>query len=133
MKSFKLDNEPKIPAGFTAPDGYFDSFTNRLMQQLPTPEVKVVPLYRRAAVWISGVAAILVIALGVSLYFRMDAKTAQPDDSAIEQYLVYQTNLSSYDLMHNLDHKDFEELEQSIAINDEAIEDYINNEIYLNE
>lgn len=132
MKPFKLDSEPKIKSGFKAPDGYFDGFTDRLMQQLPEQETPVIPLYRRAKVWLSAVAAVLVLALGLTLYFRQSA-TKQPDDSAIENYLVYQSGLSTYDLIQNLNEQDIKELEQSIAINDDAIEDYLYEQNIINE
>lgn len=132
MKPFNLDNEPKIKSGFKAPDSYFDGFTDRIMQQLPEQQVQVIPLYRRAKVWLSGVAAILVLALGLTVYFRQSA-TKQPDDSAIENYLVYQSGLSSYDLIQNLNEQDIKELEQSIAINDDAIEDYLYEQNIINE
>lgn len=132
MKPFKLDSEPKIKPGFTAPEGYFDAFTDRLMQQLPEQETKVIPLYRRANVWLSGVAAVIVIALGLTLYFRTNTAT-QPDDSAIENYLVYQAGFSTYDLIQNLSATDIKELEQAVAINDEAIEDYLYEQNIINE
>jgi hypothetical protein len=132
MKPFNLDNEPKIKSGFTAPEGYFDSFTDRIMQQLPAQETPVIPLYRRAKVWLSGVAAVLVLALGLTVYFKTGT-TKQPDDSAIENYLVYQSGLNSYDLIQNLDQQDIKELEQSIAINDDAIADYLYEQNIINE
>jgi len=128
MEPFKLDNHPKIKPGFKTPEGYFDGLTEKIMQGLPERhEARVVPLYRRTPVWLSAVAAIFIIALSLSLYFRMDA-TAQPDEAAIENYLVYHTNINSYDLMQNLDATDIKELEQSIALSDEAIEDYLSTQ-----
>lgn len=131
MKPFNLDNEPKIKSGFTAPEGYFDSFTDRIMQHLPAQETTIIPLYRRAKVWLSGVAAVLVLALGLTVYFKTGT-TKQPDDSAIENYLVYQSGLNSYDLIQNLDQQDIKELEQSIAINDDAIADYLYEQNIIN-
>jgi hypothetical protein len=134
MEHFNLDNRPKLKAGFKTPDNYFESFTDRLMQQLPEQEVKVVPLYRRKPVWISAVAAVFVAIMGLALFFNVNTDTPVPDDTAIEDYLVYQTNMSTYDLMQNLDEQDIAELETSISISDEAIEDYLSNEnIYINE
>ncbi|RZL10536.1 MAG: hypothetical protein EOO89_20970 [Pedobacter sp.] len=134
MKPFKLDNEPKISSGFKVPENYFEDFTASLMQNLPAQEVRVVPLYRRTPVWLSAVAAIFIIALSLSLWFRMDTTNTQPDEAAIEDYLVYQANISSYDLIQNLDISDIKELEQNVAISDEAIEDYLQYEtIYTNE
>ncbi len=132
MKPFNLDNEPKIKSGFTTPEDYFDGFTDRIMQQLPAQETPVIPLYSRAKVWLSGVAAVLVLALGLTVYFKTGT-TKQPDDSAIENYLVYQSGLNSYDLIQNLDQQDIKELEQSIAINDDAIADYLYEQNIINE
>ncbi|WP_417352114.1 hypothetical protein [Flavobacterium alkalisoli] len=137
MKPFNLDKEPKIKSGFTTPDNYFDDFTEKLMQQLPEREVKVVPLYKRATVWVSSIAAILVVALGVSIFFKMDTQTvAQPDATTLENYLVYQTDITPSDFIQGLDESDIKELEASIAVSDEAIENYFSNEnydIYINE
>ena len=135
MNDFKLNNGPKITPGFTIPDTYFESFTNRLMQQLPKQEVKVVPLYKRKPVWFSAAAGFVIMAtLGVFYTTITSTAPSQPDDAAIENYLVYQANVNSYDLMQNLDQQDIDELEKSIVINDDAIKDYLTNEdVYLNE
>ncbi|AWH85745.1 hypothetical protein HYN59_11775 [Flavobacterium album] len=133
MNNFRLDKEPKITSGYKAPDGYFDSFTERLMQQLPQQEAKVIPLYKRKPVWLS-VAASFIIMLTLGVFLTTNTSTPQPDDEAIESYLAYQTNINSYDLMQHLDTQDIAELEQSIPVSDEAIEEYLSDEsIDLNE
>lgn len=129
MNDFKLNEGGKIIPGFTTPDGYFEDFTERLMQQLPEPEVKVVPLYKRKPVWLSAAAAfIIMLTLGIFFTTATGTATTQPDQAAIENYLVYQTNLNSYDLIQHLDQEDINELEQQIVISDDAIEDYLDNE-----
>jgi len=130
MNDFKLDKEQKMKPGFTTPDGYFESFSERLMQQLPKAEVKVVPLYKRKPVWLSAAAGFVVMATLGIFYTntQQNATPALPDDSAIENYLMYQVNVNSYDLMQNLDQQDIDELEQSIAISDDAIEEYLATE-----
>ena len=135
MEQFNLDNRPKINPGFKVPENYFDNLADRVMQQLPQQEVKVVPLYRRTPVWMSAVAAVFVLLFGISLFLQTNTTTTpQPDDTAIENYLVYQSNINQYDLMQALDDQDIAELESSMAINDEAIEDYLNSQnIYINE
>ena len=134
MNDFKLNEGQKITTGFTTPTDYFENFTERLMQQLPKQDVKVVPLYKRKPVWFSAAAGFIVmVTLGV-VYTTATATITQPDDAAIENYLVYQANVNSYDLMQNLDQKDIDELEKSIVINDDAIKDYLTNEdVYINE
>jgi len=135
MNDFKLNEGRKITPGFTTPENYFESFTNRLMQQLPVQEVKVVPLYKRKPVWLSAAAGFIIMAtLGVFYNTTTATIAPQPDDAAIENYLVYQANVNSYDLMQHLDQKDIDELEKSIVINDDAIKDYLANEdVYINE
>ena len=138
MKDFKLENEKRIDAGFKTPEGYFDSIADRVMAGMPKERPKVIPLYRKTKAWLSAVAAVMLIMLGTGLFFKlgMEAET-QPDNAAIENYLVYQANISNYDLYQNLDDKAISELEQSVAISDEAIEEYItsqgNYEYYLSE
>ncbi len=137
MNDFRLDNEPKIKPGFKAPDAYFDSFTDRLMQQLPQQEEpKVLPLYKRKPVWLSAAASFAIL-LTLGIFFNTNTNTAtpQPDDADIESYLVYHANINSYDLMQDLDSQDIAELEQSIPVSDEAIEEYLSDEetMYLNE
>jgi len=128
MSDFRLDNEPKIIPGFKAPDAYFDRFADRLMEQLrEREEPKVIPLYKRRPVWLSAAASVAIL-VGAGIFLTINNRTAtaeQPDDAAIEHYLVYQANINSYDLMQNLDTDDLAEMEQSIVVSDEAIEEYL--------
>lgn len=131
MNDFKLNEEQKIKPGFTNPDNYFESFSDKLMQQLPKREVKVVPLYKRKPVWFSAAAGFVVMAtLGVFYTNTQQSTTtpALPDDAAVENYLMYQVNVNSYDLMQNLNQQDIDELEKSIAISDDAIKEYLATE-----
>lgn len=133
MNDFRLDKEPKITAGFKVPDAYFDSFTERLMQQLPQQEVRVIPLYKRKPVWLSAAASFIIMFM-LGIFFTTNTATPQPDDAEIESYLTYHAGMSSYDLMQHLDTQDIAELEQSIPVSDEAIEEYLSDEsIDLNE
>ena len=137
MKNFKLDNEPKIKSGFKAPDEYFDTLSDTILEQLPKEETKVVSLYKRKPIWLSA-AAVFILLIGGGLFLKLNTTptTIQPDEVDIEDYLAYQANIS-YDLYENLNNEDIQELEQSIVISNEEIETYIstqnNYDIYLNE
>lgn len=127
MKDFKLDSEVRIKSGFMASEAYFESFADRLMLQLPVREIKVVPLYKRRPVWVTSAAAALVLSL--SLVFTQ--KESTPDNNSIENYLVYQSGISSYDLIQNLDQEEISELEKSVldeAISDEDLDRYLIDE-----
>ena len=134
MKPFNLDKEQKIKPGFIVPENYFDAFTDKVMQQLPEKETKVIPIYKKTSVWISSVAAVLVIALGLTFALKNKTMQAEPDYTAIENYLAYETD--TYEIIQELDEADINELEASITVSNEAIESYFINEdydVYLNE
>ena len=127
MKDFKLDSEVRIKSGFMASEAYFESFADRLMLQLPQREVKVVPLYKRRPVWLTSAAAALVLSL--SLVFTQ--KESAPDNDTIENYIVYQSGISSYDLIQNLNQEEISELEKTVlddAISDEDVDRYLIDE-----
>lgn len=127
MKDFKLDSEVRIKSGFMASEAYFESFADRLMLQLPLREIKVVPLYKRRPVWLTSAAAALVLSL--SLIFTQ--KESAPDNDTIENYIVYQSGISSYDLIQNLNQEEISELEKSVlddAISDEDVDRYLIDE-----
>lgn len=134
MNDFKLDSRPNIKSGFKAPDGYFESLADRIMLNLPMEKVKVIPLYRRTPVWVTSAAAALVLSLSLILNKNEAATPAMPDNAAIEDYLVNQAGLTSYDLQKNLNQQDLSDLNKSIDISDKAIEEYLSDEnIYLYE
>lgn len=64
---------------FTVPDGYFDSFTSKLMEQLPEREARVIHMQswwqktalRKVAAAVCGV---LVIGTGTGLYLNQQAQ-----------------------------------------------------------
>lgn len=130
MNDFKLDSRPNIKSGFKAPDAYFESLADRVMLNLPMPEVKVIPLYKRRPVWVTSAAAALVLSLSLILNKNEVAKKpAMPDNKAIENYFAYQADISSYDLLQNLDVEGVSELQvESADISDEAIEEYLTGE-----
>jgi hypothetical protein len=46
MKTFKLENEPKIETGFIT-EHYFENFSIKMMEQLPNNEPKVISIFKR--------------------------------------------------------------------------------------
>lgn len=133
MKPFQLDQRPKIDPGFRTPDGYFDALPDAVFARLAQPEPKIIRMRPIRAVWYAA-AAILVVALTLPLghYLRT---SPDPDDAALEQYLLTQSGLSPYDLAETLTEADLRPLEADIPVNDQAIEealsDNANLEYYL--
>lgn len=129
MNDFKLDSRPNIKSGFTAPDTYFESLADRVMLNLPLQEVKVIPLYKRRPVWVTSAAAAIVLSISLFLTDKETVKTATlPDSVAIENYLINEAGMSSYELSQNLDAQDISDLGASVDISNEAIEEYFSEE-----
>ncbi|MEO4005681.1 MULTISPECIES: hypothetical protein [unclassified Flavobacterium] len=136
MKKFNLENDPKITSGFTTPEPYFDQLEARIMDRLSQPETKVIPLWRRSSVWMSSIAATLLLAGGLTIYYNSQSNPVTSlDDATVETYL--QANVNSYDLIQHLDENDIQALEKSIVLNNDAVEAYLsdhnNLDLYLNE
>ncbi|KIA97573.1 MULTISPECIES: hypothetical protein [unclassified Flavobacterium] len=125
MKAFKLDNEPKIETGFKTPEDYFENFSASLQEKLPQNEPKTISLFARNRKTFMAVAAVLVIALTVPIVYKYTTKSKELDEATLETYLSYQSNLNQYDLIHELDTNDINNLDKNIALGDDAIEDVL--------
>lgn len=127
MKTFKLENEPKITTGFKTPEDYFDNFSTKVLQQINEKEVKVIPLYKRKKVLSLVAAAAVVIVLMVPVVNNYNATSKELDEDTLETYLAYQSNLNQYDLIQNLDTNDIQKLNKNVAIEDETLEDILSS------
>ena len=114
MKEFKLNDENKIPSGFTIPEGYFDQFTVELNSKINLPKAGVKVISMNTKRWITSIAAILIVALSVSIYSKIAVSNSDKNNTT-ENYLTNQSDISQYDLITLLDKKDIENL--SIELN----------------
>lgn len=122
MKTFKLENEPKIKTGFTTPENYFDDFSAKMMQQLPRKEPKIVSLFARKKTWIYAAAAVVVLALTIPVYNHFYSNSAEIDDVTLENYITYHSTVSDEDIVNLLDEKDIQKMNVDFNIEDKAIE-----------
>ncbi|MGX7668477.1 hypothetical protein [Flavobacterium pedocola] len=123
MKKFDLHNDPKIETGFKIPENYFENFEDRLMQQLPEKEVRVVSLWQKRTTWISAVAAVFVVSFGIWMY-----NTYQSTEMSIstEQYLAYQSDITTEDIAMQLTDEDISSIEKDLGLYGTESETYIN-------
>lgn len=137
MKDFKLDSSPKINSGFQTPDNYFDTLSSKIMQQLPKQEQPVIQLNNRKKIIWYAVAAILLLALMLPIANYFNNPLRQIDEASLESYLSYQSNLNQYDLINELDATDLNQMNSSLTLEDESIEDFLavnpNIENYISE
>ena len=131
MKKIDLENNDTIKTGFKTPNHYFEEFEAKMMQQIlieksEKKEAKVVSLFYKKQIWMSSIAALLLVALAIPVYFNLKNES-NLDNLTIENYLVLQ-NVGTSEITKHLTDDDLIELESSLGIssseNDE-IEDYL--------
>lgn len=136
MKEFKLENKPKIESGFKTPEHYFENFSEKLMQNLPANEPKVISIFQRRKKSLMIAAAILIMALMVPILYNTTANK-ELDEATLENYLSYQTNMTQFDLINVLESEDIDNINTTIALEDKTIEDIMATnpdlELLLNE
>jgi short subunit fatty acids transporter len=125
MKTFKLENEPKIKTGFKTPDHYFENFSIKMMEQLPKNEPKVISIFQKRKTLIMIAAAILVLALMIPILSPSSTNTKELDAAALENYITYQSNVNQYDLISVLETDDINNIKTGIVLEDDAIEDHL--------
>jgi hypothetical protein len=131
MKTFKLENEPKIEPGFKTPENYFDTFSARVMQQLPEKEPKTISLFSRRKTWIYAAAAVLVLGLSIPIYNNFYSRSSKIDEATLENYISYHSSVSDMDLVNLLDEKDIQKIKIDLNIDDKVIENELseNNDL----
>ncbi len=123
MKNFNLGNEPKITSGFTTPDGYFDTFSEKVLAQLPKQETKVISIFSSKKVWYFVVAAILILMLSIPLFTKYSTQQEEIDTATLENYIAYQSNISEEEIVNLLEQDDLDKMKLDFNIDDAAIED----------
>ena len=123
MKNFNLGNEPKITSGFTTPDGYFDTFSEKVLAQLPKQETKVISIFSSKKVWYFAAAAILILMLSIPLFTKYSTQQEEIDTETLENYIAYQSNISEEEIVNLLEQDDLDKMKLDFNIDDATIED----------
>lgn len=136
MKDFKINNEYKINSGFKIPENYFESFSEKVQLQINKEEPKVVSIFYKKRTWISTIAAVLVIALSVTIFTKI-AISPKEDTIVLENYITSQSDINQYDFVNLLDKNDIEEIKINLNLEDKNLEEVLTNstdiESYLTE
>ncbi|RKT00326.1 hypothetical protein [Flavobacterium sp. 123] len=125
MKTFKLENEPKITSGFKTPENYFENFSAKMMQQLPEKEPKVISLFQKRKKFLFSIAAILILGLMIPIYTTLSSTSKELDEATLENYISYQSNVTQYDLVSELEPEDIDQIKTNVTLEDTAIEDIL--------
>ena len=135
MKTFKLENEPKIKSGFITPENYFEGFSLKILQQLPNKEPKVISIFFKRKTWFYSAAAIMVLALTIPVYNNYNNTSSEIEPLTLENYISYHSTVSDVDLVSLLDENDIQKMNIDLNLEDKNLENELsanaNIDIYL--
>ena len=120
MKTFNLENEPKIKPGFEIPENYFETFSDKLMAKLPSNEVKVISIYQKRKKWIFVAAAILVLSVSIPVLYQFSINKSI-DEVTIENYITNQSTLSENDIVDLLNDDAIQKMSLDLLIDNKSI------------
>ena len=127
MKDFKLDNELKITSGFTTPDGYFDTLSDKVLAKLPKQETKVISIFSSRKTWYFAAAAVLILMLSIPFYTKYSTQPEEIDSATLENYIAYQSNISEEQIVDLLQQEDLDKMKLDFNVDDAAIQDALNS------
>ena len=132
MSHFDIHNKNKIHSGFKIPENYFEQFENKILSQIEEKKpIKVISIWKQKRIWVSSVAAIVLLSIGTPYYLSLNSKNNTIDTEILETYIVMQPSMNSYEIGNQLTDEDMEVLEADLALNDKEIEEYLLNESEL--
>ena len=125
-----LKNHP-----FGVPEGYFESFSERLQQRIKEEESSKVPVRKigTATRWMAMAAAVLAAALITTTIIRFtssnrDANGLYPDQALLEQMQVLEDDRYLYELMEEVE---LTKLDEDEAFASQAIEYLAINDVEM--
>lgn len=129
MNDFKLDTNEKITSGFKIPEDYFASFSEKILNQLPSEEPKVISFYAKYSRILYAAAAIVVLTLSIPISNLLQNSGQEIASNEIENYLTQHSSLSDDDIVKLLDEEDIKNISitSSNTIEDEALEEVLLN------
>lgn len=131
MKDFRLDIEPRITSGFTIPDGYFDTFSNNILEKLPKQEKKTHSIFNFRKTWYFAAAAVLILLLSVPLYYKFYNKIEEVDTTTLENYLANQSTISEDEIVELLENEEVEKMKVDFDIKNTEIEEILKSNTNL--
>lgn len=131
MKSFNLENHPKIKPGFVMPENYFEQFSENLSATISAEEKPVISILANNKKWLLAVAAVLVLGIMIPFLNKSDSGNNNLDSASLENYLAYQTTISPDELVSAMSSEDFEAIETDLNLDDVTIENTLAESNYL--
>lgn len=121
MKNFDIDKSPKISSGFKVPEDYFNQFSAKVLHEINQEEKPVISIYKRYQVLMAAAAVLLI---GLLLPFTQ-TDSQEINQSDIENYFAYNSNLSQYDLVRNLEENEIDNMTINYELNSDDVADFL--------
>ena len=131
MKTFELEKEPKISSGVIIPESYFDHFSEKVMQQIPKEEPKVISLFLRRKSWMYVAAAIIGLGLIIPIYNDFGSRSPEIDEVTLENYIANKSDISDTDIASLLNEEDIQKMSIDLNIEDKTIENELSTNTNL--
>ena len=127
MKTFKIDNKPKIETGFSTPENYFENFSSKVLLKINKDESKNISLYSKRKIFFYMAAAVLILGLMIPVYNYFDNPLSKIDDESLENYIVYSSAISNDEFAYLLDNNSINKINIELKIEDKTIENELTN------
>ncbi len=133
MKTFTLENNPKISTGFKTPDNYFEDVSSQILLKINKEEPKAISLYSKRKKWMYAVAAIFLIGMLIPIYNYMQNPYSDLNQSIVENYIVENITITDSDLAYLVDDNDIQKMNTELIIEDDVIENELSNNLKIEE
>lgn len=125
MKDFNLEKQPKIETGHKVPEGYFESFSEKIMSQIASEysneNSKVVSLFDRNKKWILSIAASFVVMFSINFYF-FNLNKKEIEIQEIENYIVQEATITDYDIADLMNENDIKKITIEYKLENQSTE-----------
>lgn len=132
MKTFKLENEPKIKSGFRTPENYFDNLSAKVASRLPDIKPKTISIFSRKKSLVYSVASIIVLVLMIPIYKNYTSNPSEIDALTLENYIRYNSTVSDTDIVLLLDENDIQNMNVDLDLEDTTIENELSSTNTIN-
>ncbi len=134
----RLFTEAKLKAnvsgsGFVMPEDYLDGLENTILNKVPkVEEPKVISIFsKRTLVYVSSIAAAILLLFNLSILETKPTTFDSLDTETVENYIL-EEDIGSYEINTSLTEDDFYvDNFSEVTIDDESFEDYILNDVNL--
>ncbi|MDD3004596.1 hypothetical protein [Flavobacterium sp.] len=125
MKKISLDSDSKIKPGFKVPELYFDDLSSVILAEIESKKASQSKVFSIQKL-LYAVAAVLILALSIPFFNTYSQPSLEEiDASSLENYIAYQSTISSFDLINSLETKELEKLQIEMNVEDALLEDLL--------